>query len=90
MEAVFLVILAVGLTLGIRLMLGQRDRARIQDYVAERGGQVRSIRWTPFGPGWFGEENARLYEVRLVDSDGRERVRSCKTRMFGGVYWTDA
>jgi hypothetical protein len=86
---IFLVILIIGLIVIIRLAAGGADHGRIRSYVAQRGGAVQSIEWAPFGRGWFGEQNDRIYRVLYVDSDGNEHEASCKTSLFSGVYFTE-
>lgn len=65
------------------------DKARITEYVRQRGGRVVSISWAPFGRGWFGEKNDRIYEVVYHDSAGNQHWATCKTSLFSGVYWTE-
>src|SRR5688572_3912556 len=65
------------------------DRRRIEDYVRRRKGRVISIAWAPFGRGWFGERNDRIYEVIYYDAAGKQHFATCKTSMFSGVYWTE-
>ena len=65
------------------------DRERITAYVQERGGRVVSIHWAPFGVGWFGERNDRIYEVVYYDQAGNQHFATCKTGFWSGVYWTE-
>jgi hypothetical protein len=65
------------------------DKERITDYVRTRGGRIVSINWAPFGRGWFGEKNDRIYEVVYYDKDGNQHFATCKTSLFSGVYWTE-
>jgi hypothetical protein len=84
-------IIVVCLVLGLAIWLGARslDRQRIDDYIRERGGRVMSITWAPFGKGWFGEKNNRIYEVVYYDAEGSQHFATCKTSLWTGVYWTD-
>ncbi len=75
--------------IGVRLAAGSMDRDRIAGYVQERGGRVVSINWAPFGVGWFGEKNSRIYEVVYYDTSGNQHFASCKTSIWSGVYWTE-
>ncbi len=87
---VALIILAVIILGGGAYLLAMRlDRDRIADHIHQRGGRVVSITWAPFGKGWFGEKNARIYEVVYYDADGEQHFATCKTSMWAGVYWTD-
>lgn len=89
MESLILFLAVIGVGLAIRLYAGSRDAERVRAYVAERGGQLLSSTWTPFGRGWFGDKSDRIYEVRYLDDDGNEHLASCKTSMFSGVYFTE-
>lgn len=79
----------IGLGLAIWALVGQLDRWRIRGYLSGRNAITRSIRWHPFGPGWFGEKNATIYSVRYTDRNGEDRVATCKTSLLAGVYFTD-
>jgi hypothetical protein len=65
------------------------DKGRITAYVQERGGRIVSISWAPFGKGWFGDKNDRIYEVVYYDREGNQHWATCKTSLFAGVYWTE-
>jgi len=66
----------------------QFDTDRIRQYLARQGGVLLTKEWTPFGEGWLGEKNARIYRIRYQDCDGHEHTATCKTSMFAGVYLT--
>ena len=85
--AIFFGILA--LVLLLRLVAGQMDRGRIDEYIQSQGGRVLEQRWTPFGTGWFGDRDMRIYTVRYVDREGNVHDATCKTSMFSGVYFTE-
>ena len=65
------------------------DRDRIRKYISQQGGKVISIRSSPFGPGWFWEENSRFYKVSYFDEKDAEHEADCKTSMYSGVYFTN-
>jgi hypothetical protein len=65
------------------------DKSRITDYIRQRGGRIVSISWAPFGKGWFGEKEERIYEVVYYDQAGNQHFATCKTSWFTGVYWTE-
>jgi hypothetical protein len=69
--------------------VGFLDKGRIRDYVEGQGGRVVSISWAPFGRGWFGEKEERIYEVVYYDREGNQHFATAKTSLFTGVYWTD-
>lgn len=88
MEPVALVLFAIAIAVVIRLIAGSMDGDRIANYVRERGGKLRKKHWAPFGKGWFGEKNDRIYEVEYENRDGEIRRATVKTSMFSGVYLT--
>jgi hypothetical protein len=65
------------------------DKDRIAAYVGERDGRIVSINWAPFGVGWFGEKNSRIYEVVYYDKAGNQHFATCKTSLLSGVSWTE-
>ncbi len=81
----FVVLLVVG---GWALTISL-DKNRITDYIQQRGGRVVSVSWAPFGHGWFGEKEERLYEVVYYDSAGTQHFATAKTSLFTGVFWTE-
>ena len=82
--ALFIVIAVV-----FRLIAGTMDHDRVSEYIESNGGCVIEKHWTPFGTGWFGEKNSRIYEVRYQDRDGNIHLATCKTSLFSGVYLTE-
>ena len=83
------VILIIGVVICIRLMAGSMDDDRIDKYILERGGQVVEKHWSPFGTGWLGEKDSRIYEVTYKDAQGNLHKATCKTSYFSGVYFTE-
>ncbi len=81
------VVLFVLVMILIRFGLGSSDKTRIASDVEGKGGRVVSISWAPFGHGWFGEKNDRIYEVVYYDADGRQHFATAKTNMISGVFW---
>jgi hypothetical protein len=75
--------------IGIWLFLMSLDKSRITDYIQQRGGRIVSISWAPFGRGWFGEKEERIYEVVYYDKDGNQHFATCKTSLLTDVFWTD-
>jgi hypothetical protein len=84
-----LVVLALVGGLGIWVFSMSLDKSRITDYIQQRGGRIISISWAPFGKGWFGEKEERIYEVVYYDQSGKQHFATCKTSMWTGVYWTE-
>jgi hypothetical protein len=92
MEGAFILIpfiLVVAFAIGMWVLATGLDKNRITEYVQGRGGRVVSISWAPFGKGWFGEKNDRIYEVVYYDASGNQHFATCKTSFWSGVYWTD-
>jgi hypothetical protein len=87
MPALLLLVLVVGILFWV--LASSADRNRIADYIQQRGGRVVSIAYAPFGKGWFGEKNDRIYEVVYYDQEGNQLFASAKMSMWSGVYWTE-
>ncbi len=77
------------LIIAIRLMAGTIDGARVERYMDERGWTLVERRWEPFGPGWTGERDSRIYRIAYRDEHGRLHRAHVKTALFSGVYLTD-
>jgi hypothetical protein len=88
MEAVGFIFLIV-FVIVIYGLASDFDEKRIDNEIASKGGTVISKTWQPFGKGWFGEENDRIYEVRYLDKEGNEHKTLVKTSSFSGVYFSD-
>jgi hypothetical protein len=86
--AIFAVV-AVVFGVGLWMLSYSMDQSRITDYIRQRGGRVVSINWAPFGKGWFGEKEERIYEVVYYDRDGNQHFATCKTSIWTGVFWSD-
>lgn len=86
-------LLAVGLALAaiavIYYIAMRMDRERINEYLGYQGSEVLSITWEPFGRGWFGEKDSRIYLVRYKMQDGTVKEAYCKTSLFSGVYFSE-
>ena len=89
MGVVLLVFLFIGLAIAIRLIAGSMDEDRVGDYVRSRGGRLLSKEWAPFGRGWVGEKDSRIYNVTYEDAEGALHEATCKTSAFSGVYFTE-
>lgn len=73
----------------IRLIAGSFDSDRIENYIKAQGGKMISKTWQPFGKGWAGEKNDRIYQVIYLDKDGNRHEAFVKTSSFSGVYFTE-
>jgi hypothetical protein len=89
MEVLLVVVAIVFLALVFRLVAGGMDHGRIHGYISERSGRAIHVHWNPFGKGWFGEKNARIYQVRYEDADGNIHQATCKTSLLAGVFFTE-
>jgi hypothetical protein len=72
-----------------RLVAGAFDGGRVDRYVRERGGVLVKRRWDPFGPGWFGGKDSRIYQIDYRDREGNLHRAHVKTSMLSGVYLTN-
>ncbi len=88
MEPVLIVIGIVILAVVIRLIAGSFDGERVERYLRDQGFELVDRSWAPFGPGWFGEKDSRIYEIIYKDRDGRVHRAHVKTSMMSGVYLT--
>ena len=83
------IIVALGVSVAIRIIMHFVDKDRIRREVEAKGGKIVSIAWNPFGRGWIFEKNERHYSVTYTDPSGATKSAACKTGLFTGVYWTD-
>ncbi len=72
----------------IRLAAGSFDGNRIEAYIRERGWTLVDKSWDPFGPGWFGEKDSRIYQIVYKDTQGDLHKAHVKTSLLSGVYLT--
>jgi hypothetical protein len=84
-----LLVVAIFGALAIRLVMHFVDKARIKGEVESQGSRVISIKWNPFGRGWFFEKGERHYDVVYIDRSGGTFSSGCKTSLFTGVYWAE-
>lgn len=89
MEPTVIIIGFVVLAIVIRLMAGSFDRERVERYIRDMDGELLDKSWDPFGPGWFGEKDSRIYEIVYRDRGGRVHKAHVKTSMLSGVYLTN-
>ncbi len=88
MEPVGLFVVFIVLALAFRLMAGGLDGSRVEDYVRQQGWELVDRSWDPFGPGWFGEKDSRIYQIVYRDQRGDLHRAHVKTSMLSGVYLT--
>ncbi|QDU74159.1 hypothetical protein Pan97_11640 [Bremerella volcania] len=89
-EGVFILIgFAIAASVMFRLLAGSMDKDRVRQYITSIGGELLESHWDPFGPGWFGEKNDRIYSVRYRDREGCIHSAHVKTSMMSGVYLTN-
>lgn len=41
-------------------------KRRIAKYIEKRGGHLASLRWAPFGKGWFRADHYHIYNVGVL------------------------
>ena len=85
------VIIFVGISIAIvfRFMAGTFDGDRVERYIRDMGCELLDKSWDPFGPGWFGEKDAWIYQIVYRDREGRVHRAHVKTSMMSGVYLTN-
>lgn len=86
---VTLITVAIILSVVTRLIAGSMDTKRIEKYIQEMGGQLLEKHWKLFGPGWFGTQYSRIYEVVYRDREKNLYRAYVKTSMFSGVYLSE-
>jgi hypothetical protein len=86
---VLVILVVIGIAIAFRLFAGSMDRDRLRQYVEARGGKVIEATWAPFGPGWFGGNKERIYQVRYLDRDNNVHEAYARTSMWTGVYFTE-
>jgi hypothetical protein len=89
MEPGIIFIGMIVLVIVFRLIAGSFDGERVERYIREMGCELIDKSWNPFGPGWFGEKDSRIYQIIYRDRDGRVHRADVKTSMFSGVYLTN-
>jgi hypothetical protein len=90
MDRLDVFLLALVAIVVIRAILHFVDKSHIREDVEAKGGRILSIRWNPFGRGWFFEKNERHYAVTYIDRSSATISAACKTSLFSGIYWADA
>ncbi len=86
---VFVILMVVVFGMLIRFMAGSQDHDRIRSHLQERGYEPLDVVWEPFGRGWWGEKNDRIYSVCYRDPEGNEHQAWCKTSIWGGVFLSE-
>lgn len=89
MEPLLLIPLLIVVAIVVRLAAGSFDGERVERYLQEQGYELIDRSWDPFGPGWFGEKDSRIYQVVYRDREGRTHQAHVKTSMMSGVYLTN-
>lgn len=85
----FLFLGAILIAVFFRLAAGSMDGDRIDESIRQRGGRIVEKHWSPFGKGWVGEKDSRIYELIYEDADGNLHEATCKTSLLSGVYFTE-
>lgn len=65
------------------------DTNRIIEEINRKGGKLISKERVPFGKGWIGEKNDRIYKVIYRDKDGNTHEAFVKTSSTSGVYFAE-
>lgn len=86
---VILILGVIFLAIIFRLLAGTMDHGRVEQYIRNMGGELLDKSWQPFGPGWYGEKDSRIYRIVYRDQEGRVHEAHVKTSMWSGVYLTN-
>ena len=89
MEIFGVLFIFIVLAVVFRLIAGSFDGERVESYVRRNGWELVDKSWDPFGPGWFGEKDSRIYQIVYRDAHGNLHRAHVKTSMFSGVYLTN-
>ena len=89
MQPEVIIIGLLALVIVVRLIAGSFDGERVERHLRAMGCELIDRSWDPFGPGWFGERDSRIYEVVYRDRDGRVHRAHVKTSMMSSVYLTN-
>jgi hypothetical protein len=89
MEPILVVVAFVILAVVFRVIAGSFDGERVERYVNENGWELVDRSWDPFGPGWFGEKDSRIYQIVYRDRQGNLHRAHVKTSLLSGVYLTN-
>jgi len=89
MEPIIVVFGVVIFAVVLRLIAGSFDGDRVEQYVRGNGWELIDRSWDPFGPGWFGEKDSRIYQIVYRDRQGNLHQAHVKTSMLSGVYLTN-
>lgn len=85
-SAFVLIFIAIVVSIIIRLFAGGMDSDRVGEYIRSQGGELLDSKWSPFGRGWFGEKNDRIYEVRYRDQLGNVHEATVKTSLLLSLF----
>jgi hypothetical protein len=89
MEPILVIVAFVILAVVFRVIAGSFDGERVERYVNENGWELVDRSWDPFGPGWFGEKDSRIYQIVYRDRQGNLHRAHVKTSLLSGVYLTN-
>ncbi|MGX8794829.1 hypothetical protein ACR6HW_01865 [Fusibacter sp. JL298sf-3] len=88
----FIYLLAFGVAIGfagVYLVLSiSRDKKRIRRHFIHKGYESIEIEWAPFGPGFLGDSDNRIYHVGYTE-EGVYHSKYVKTNLGAAVYYTD-
>jgi hypothetical protein len=89
MDPAVIIFVGISIAIVLRFMAGTFDGDRVEQYIRDMGCELLDKSWDPFGPGWFGEKDARIYQIVYRDREGRVHRAHVKTSMMSGVYLTN-
>ena len=67
------------------------DIMRVRRYVEGQGAKLISMKWAPFGPGWFSltRRNATIYQIETAKPLSTEVTGHVRVSLWFGVEPTD-
>ena len=75
---------------GLYMLFELIDVVRVRKYVEKQGASLTSIKWAPFGPGWFSftHRNSTIYGIEFADPMGKEFSEHVRVSLWHGVERT--
>jgi len=64
-------------------------KGNVKSKLLGKGYTVISVKWAPFGYGWFGEKDAIIFKAKYQDETGMTHTTYCKSGIFSGVYFSN-
>jgi hypothetical protein len=86
MDGILIFFIIAGISIWIIVFFICKSSAKYE--IQREGNEIVSIKWAPFGYGWFGEKDAFIFKIKYIDKDNRIHTVYCKSGIFSGVYFS--